>query len=199
MDDVGFIASMMDELIEEGLVDPTRVYVTGHSNGAVMSHRLACSLGRRIAAIAPVGGTMPRDLLERLEPCRAMPVLHFHGTRDKVVRINGALGCLKKELCLSAGEMAAWWARNNGCDEVPTVQAVADVEQDGTTARKVTYSFGPAGAPVVFYEISGGGHTWPGGRLQAVPLMGRTSKDVRGSEIIWGYFSQHSLPEIPSR
>lgn len=54
IDDVGFIAHLMDTLEKDYPVDPGRIYVTGASNGALMSYRLACELTDRIAAIAPV-------------------------------------------------------------------------------------------------------------------------------------------------
>ena len=37
-------------------VDPTRVYAAGMSNGAAMSHRLACERPERYAAIVAVAG-----------------------------------------------------------------------------------------------------------------------------------------------
>src|SRR5262249_17835389 len=53
-DDVGFIAGLLDELRRNNPIDPARVYVTGFSNGAGMTFRLATELSHRIAAIAPV-------------------------------------------------------------------------------------------------------------------------------------------------
>jgi polyhydroxybutyrate depolymerase len=53
VDDVGFIRTIIDGLVASGRADPKRIYVTGMSNGAMMSHRLARELPDRIAAIAP--------------------------------------------------------------------------------------------------------------------------------------------------
>ena len=57
-------------------IDPRRIYATGMSVGAMMCYRLAVDLSDRIAAIAPVAGTMPRDLPR---PTRSVPVIDFHG------------------------------------------------------------------------------------------------------------------------
>ncbi|HKZ79296.1 MAG TPA: hypothetical protein VJ124_13425 [Pyrinomonadaceae bacterium] len=45
---------------------------------------------------------------------------------------------------------------------------------------------------VVLYTIEGGGHTLPGGR-QYLPerLIGRTSRDLEGSQTIWDFFEKH--------
>lgn len=53
VDDVGFVVELIDFMVETYGVDRRRVYATGHSNGALMSYRLACELADRIAAIAP--------------------------------------------------------------------------------------------------------------------------------------------------
>ena len=90
-DDVGYVAKLLDDLATVVNVDPRRVYATGMSNGAMMCYRLAAELSDRIAAIAPVAGTMA---IEICQPHRPVPVLHFHGTSDGLVssadRTNGS-------------------------------------------------------------------------------------------------------------
>ena len=91
--------------------------------------------------------------------------------------------------------MVAWWAKHNGCAAQPKVEKLPDRADDGTTVERKTFAAGKAGAPVVFYEIHGGGHTWPGGSLQPEALLGKTSRDINASEIIWEFFSKYTLPE----
>ncbi len=54
--DVVFISDLLDLLEAELCIDPSRVYSTGIANDAQMSSPLACELGDRIAAVAPVAG-----------------------------------------------------------------------------------------------------------------------------------------------
>src|SRR5262245_32659059 len=54
--DVAFIRDLIQQLQARYSIDAQRIYVTGISNGAEMSYRLACDLGDTIAAFAPVAG-----------------------------------------------------------------------------------------------------------------------------------------------
>ena len=56
IDDVGFISGMIDAIAGEYNTNQDRVYVTGASNGAMMSLRLGCELAHKITALAPVIG-----------------------------------------------------------------------------------------------------------------------------------------------
>ncbi len=81
-DDVAYIRVVLDDLGGVVKVDPKRVYATGMSNGGMMCYLLAAKLSDRIAAIAPVGGTM---VFEKANPKRPVPVINFHGTADTFV------------------------------------------------------------------------------------------------------------------
>jgi polyhydroxybutyrate depolymerase len=89
VDDVGFVNALLDSLIQKLPVDASRVYATGHSNGAMMSYRLAAESGDRIAAIAAVAGAMS---LESFSPARPVPVLHIHSVDDPRALYDGGLG-----------------------------------------------------------------------------------------------------------
>jgi len=62
-DDVAFISALIDTLVARYPIDPARVFVTGHSNGAHMAYHLAHSLWNKVAAIAPVEGSELRVTL----------------------------------------------------------------------------------------------------------------------------------------
>jgi polyhydroxybutyrate depolymerase len=61
VDDVAFLDALLDDLAGAYRVDPRRVFATGMSNGAMMAYRLASELSERIAAVAPVAGTMATE------------------------------------------------------------------------------------------------------------------------------------------
>lgn len=186
-DDVGFLTALIDTLSTAYAVDPKRVYVTGFSNGASMTYRLACERPERIAAIAPVSG----GLAERLMPgCAALshrpvPLLLIHGTTDPEVPFDS--GELEGNL--------AYWVRRNGCSTVAASAWLPDVDRrDHTRTRIETYPDCKDGADVVLYEIEGGGHHWPGGdepfRLDP---RGNTPRDFDGADVIWNFFDVHPM------
>src|SRR5215831_17886573 len=55
-DDVAFLSAVIADLIQRRQADPTRVFITGFSNGAAMTFRFAAERSHEVTAIAPVAG-----------------------------------------------------------------------------------------------------------------------------------------------
>ena len=83
VDDVGFVAEVIDRVFDQLCIDERRVYASGMSNGGYLSHRLACELPERIAAIAPIVGSFSPELV--CSTGRAVPVLQITGELDNLV------------------------------------------------------------------------------------------------------------------
>ncbi len=188
MDDVGFTVKLLDDLATVVTVDPKRVYATGLSNGGMMCYRLAAELSDRIAAIAPVAGTMAIDAPN---PKRAVPVIHFHGTDDRLVRYEGPRARRLISIKSVAETMRAW-AKIDECPEEPAVADLPDNTEDGTTVVQNTWGPGKDGAEVILYTIKGGGHTWPG-QPRVVEFLGRSSRDISANDLIWEFFEKHPM------
>lgn len=179
VDDVGFINAMLDQIEADYCVDTKRVFSSGFSNGAMLSHRLACESADRIAAIGPVSGPIG---VPTCTPSRPVPVQHFHGTSDFVVPFNGGgLGGF-----ISAADSTAGWVERNGCDPTPTVTF------DMGDATCETYSTCTAGADVVLCTLTGGGHQWPGG--ESAGPGGTINMDIFASEALLDFFDAHPMP-----
>src|SRR5262249_14403775 len=82
VNDVAFIAKVIDDVSAQLPIDPKRVYCTGMSNGGMMCYRVANELSGRIAAAAPVAGTMS---IPKAAPKRPVPLLHIHCRGDSIV------------------------------------------------------------------------------------------------------------------
>jgi len=189
-DDVAFVKALLDHLATVVNVDSRRVYATGISNGGMMCYRLAAELSERIAAIAPVSGTMA---IAEARPRRPVPVIHFHGTVDRLVPHDGPDERIARFLTFkSVEETIHIWARLNGCPRKPKTAALPDTAKDGTTVRREVYGPGREGAEVVLYVIEGGGHTWPG-RGWPVPFLGKTTLDISANDLIWEFFQRHPM------
>ena len=86
VDDVAFLSALIDELAGRYRIDADRTYALGHSNGAMMSYRLACELSDKIVAIGMVSGSRT---LDACEPSQPVSVIQVHGTGDQNVPIEG--------------------------------------------------------------------------------------------------------------
>jgi polyhydroxybutyrate depolymerase len=195
-DDVGFVSALIDSLAAALPVDRHRVYATGISNGAILSHLLACRLSEKIAAIGPVAGTIARAEAPRCAPRRPVSVIEFHGTEDRFVPIGGGniMGRPAAGAVLSVADTAALWARLDGCRGEPVRADLAAAEPaDPTRVRRLSYGSCREGTAVAVYTIAGGGHTWPGTR--PVPLLGAllgpVTRQVNATEVIWEFFAAH--------
>lgn len=199
IDDVGFISVLIDRMIMDYNVDPRRVYITGISNGAIMSYRLACELSGKITAIAPVDGNIPYMLIHHCKPAMPVSVLAINNVSDPLVPFEGGeiwghFHRVKLGRVLSVNESITFWVRINKCSPIPFIEEVPDNDPyDGTTVLKKEFSNGVGGTAVVLYKIDGGGHTWPGG-FQYLPswIIGKTCRDIDANEVIWNFFKKHS-------
>jgi len=189
-DDVEFTAAMLDDIASVVNVDPKRVFATGMSNGAMMCHRLGAELSQRIAAIAPVAGTLA---VASIAPARPVPVMQFHGTADTFVPWNGPNERTPRFVTFkSVPETIAMWVKADGCPEEPVVRVEPDKAGDGTKVVRATYGPGKDGAEVVLFTIEGGGHTWPGGET-LFRFLGKTTRNISANDLMWEFFRKHPL------
>ena len=203
IDDIGFVAALIDDVAKAHKLDASRVFATGISNGGIFSHHLAANLSLRIAAIAPVVGGMSESTSAKFAPDRPVSVLILQGTADTLVPYGGGniapprIGAAdRRGRIISTDDTIKKWIAHDGCQSVAVViggEDVADTDpQDNCRAKKFVYAAGKDGTEVVLYRIEGGGHTWPGA---AEPLLaaivGNVCRDISGTEVIWEFFKAH--------
>ncbi len=189
-DDVGYIRKVLDDLQTCLTVDGQRVYATGISNGAMMCYRLASEMSDRIAAIAPVAGTIAID---NYHPKRPVPVIHFHGTADKLVLFHGPQNDAAKLFGFkSVPETIRILVACNSCVPDPQTDELPDKAHDGTKVTRKVYAPQEGGAEVVLYTVEGGGHTWPG-RQPPIRFIGKSTEQISANDLIWEFFKKHPL------
>lgn len=155
VDDVGFLAALIERLTRELAVPPGRVFVTGMSAGGFMANRLACDRADLVSAVAPVAGTLGSAV--PCAPSRPVSVLAIHGTADAVVPYGGGpmVGRGGPSDVLSAPALAQRWQQADGCP-------APSVDQPGPGGVQRTAATGCAGGTeVVLLSIDGGSHIWP--------------------------------------
>ncbi len=171
-DDMGFIAAVLDLVEAEFNIDPRRVFSMGMSNGGFMSHRLACEMSARIAAIGPVSGY---NGMPTCAPSRPVSVMSFVGDAEGMY----------SSVVSSTDE----WVARDGCELMPSV--TYDVGE--VTCQ--SWAGCDAGAEVVLCSVAGGGHTWPGGGDIIARFTGEhQTEDIIATEALWEFFERHPMP-----
>jgi len=196
-DDVAFIAALIDRCVDEYGADPRRVYVTGASNGGLMTHRVACELTDRLAAAASVMITHPAGWQDHEQPTAPVPFLIIHGVDDPFFPWDGGTvneGPFHMTDYLSVEETVAFWVNNNHAVSPPVETTLPDLDpNDGTTVFRWAYAAGDTGAEVTLYGVNGGGHTWPGNSdTPAQFVFGKTSHDIDATRVIWDFLKPHA-------
>lgn len=197
-DDVGFIAELIRLFILNWNVDPTRIYVTGISNGSHMTMRLARELSDKFAAAAAVAYAMSEK--EATLPVASEPVsfLVITGTEDPLIPwLGGETYDMEGERMLgpilSVRDSVDTLVAFDQCNLEPAVTWIPDYDpNDGTRVRLEDFTGGGNGTEVMFYQIVGGGHAWPVGYQYSVIVPTKTSRDIDANEVIWAFFQNHS-------
>lgn len=188
--DLEFTEQIIGQLAIEGLVDRNRVFLTGASNGGMMSMYAGCKLGNRIAGIAPVVANLPVDWTCE---ARGLPALFIHGTDDAFMPYAGgriAERVQRKDLGSVLGTEATIAAFRvvNGCTGEKETKRLDRFPSDRTVA--VMTVFDCSNAPLKRFLIEGGGHTWPGARsgMLADWVLGATSREINATNEILAFF-----------
>jgi polyhydroxybutyrate depolymerase len=190
IDDVSFVRALLERLAGEIHIDSGRIYAAGMSNGAMMVYLLASEMADRFAAIAPVAGTMGT---ETCRPSQPVSVIHFHGSKDEFVPVEGGVGrrSVTGTHHFSLDHTIRAWAAANECPPEPVVTALPNRDDDGTTTVRSVYGRGREGAEVVLYLIDGAGHVWPG-RPPRPHYLGKTTYNVDANQLILEFFQHHA-------
>lgn len=146
-DDAGFAIAILDSLKRRYKIDEKRVFVAGHSNGAMLSHLIAARYPDRIAAFGAVAGTvgLPGGATIPAPKGRAkVSGLIVHGDKDPTVAFTSGAQALLRSI--GARDSALWWAQKE------------DYKADGAD-RWVG-----RGGEIRLLVNKGGGHEWPQGR-----------------------------------
>lgn len=196
VDDVGFLRAIPAQLASLHPIDRARLYVTGISNGGMMSYRLACDAAGEFAAAAPVAANMAVELEGACHPARAIPLLIMNGVDDPIMPWKGGpirVLWMTRGTVLSGEDSAARWLALDHCGRLEPQPLIEADPADGTTAAPRSARCADGGE-VRLYEIRGGGHTWPRGEPYLTSrIVGRVSQALDANETIWAFFRQHAL------
>lgn len=182
VDDVGFIYALIDQLVADYQVDASRISVTGHSNGAMMTFRIACELSDKIAAAAPNAGALNTDTCA---PSSPVPIIIMNGEADENVPVAGGssvgvgIASQDERIDRPTSHAVDTWVAANGCSLAPVIE-------DTSVALISLWTPCSNGSVVEQVLIHDWTHRWPSTE-NGSPLDGAT--------FIWDFVSQFSKPQ----
>jgi len=194
-DDVGFVALVVADAARRAKINAARVYITGFSNGGMLTYRAIAERTGLFAAAAPLAAThggrasASAPLWVTPQPQGALPVLVMHGLADGNVPFAGGRSPNKggEREYLPAMDAVTFWVRANGLGPDPIVEQLR-----GGVVTRSTWSLPSAGgSEVVLYTIAGWDHRWPGGVVTAALPQSDPLAGFDATAIIWDFFSRH--------
>lgn len=153
VDDIAYINSLIDEISAKFPVDPKRIYLIGHSNGAFMSFAYACKTNK-VAAIVAIAGAM--DSNSDCTPSSPVSLLNIHGTADKTIKVNG--GVMNNSPYTSAALTMKTIAAVNKCSNSNTAKKDFEPTIKGAETTLINYSCGTH-THLQFWKINSGSHS----------------------------------------
>ena len=186
VDDIAFLKRVIRDAADRFGVDGSGVYLTGMSNGSILSETFAAKNPGLVRAVAGVSGTMDTSR-NRVEG--KIPALIIHGTADTMVPYGGGKGdtsLTRTDFASVASVVKAFLAPWGGV--LAETSRTIDRRDDGTSVTVTDYQKG--GRVVLrLMTVEGGAHHWPGGR-KARLSEGKTQEIDANAEIL-RFFAAH--------
>jgi polyhydroxybutyrate depolymerase len=193
-DDVGFLRQLIDALQTSVGPDRKRIYVTGFSAGALMSHRMGVQASDLVAAIGSVEGTLFSSTTPQTVPSALGPVsvIALHGDQDPTVHYCGSPTDASQE------DTFNYWSGTsaNSCSNFDTSSALCDAQGNITAVVEKDATSCAGSTEVKFYKLIGGEHEWYSNPMNVsgqVPFNPDfdSSTGVITSDIVWNFFAAH--------
>lgn len=198
VDDIGFLAAVIDDMAAHYNVDRDRVYVTGFSNGAMMANTLAIARSDLIAANGPVSGGWADAYAgpaaeARLWPQHPVPTWIWRGSKEDLLPQTGSFdldndgegdGTTGTSRAVQDTNQRAWWIDRNQTLDTPILST--DTVTSGFFTRTLNherYTGGRRGTEVRYTTVVGTSHQWQPG----------------ATENLWSFFKQYSRANTTPR
>ncbi len=192
-DDVGFLTALIDDLVARHDIDTTRLYVTGESNGGLMTERLAQEAPEVFAAAGVVIALMPENNECAIPGDLPMPIMYQLGTEDSAIPYEGGQsGFEATGSFLSKQDSVRIWLDLNRCEGEPATTAYEDLDpRDCSTAMREDWDCPTTGTAVSVITMEGAGHVAPSIEVEVSliweALTGQQNHDLEGARELWAF------------
>jgi polyhydroxybutyrate depolymerase len=197
-DDLSFLQQLMARLSQEMGLTAKNIYLTGTSNGALMTFSYAFNFPSTINAIAVSSGNLP------LNPAPGactngssvpLPILITHGTLDPAMPSDGGcvanLGgaCNRGRVVSQTATLNYWLQRNNLTNVTPTSNTFNVNNNDAGNVVKRVYE---GTNPLVYYVLNDAGHAVPSLTVfsATTSASGAQNRDIEYATEVWKFFRQ---------
>ncbi len=197
VDDVGFVAEAVDRVCRRLPVDRTRIYMTGFSNGGMLTYRFAAERGDMLAAAAPLAasaGGKASDTAPAWQipvPAAALPLLSIHGLVDDYIPFSGGSSPARggSRTYMPVPESLQIFIDRNRC-----TRRIENNGLYGGRVNQILWTDEEGKTAVVLYRIEGWGHVWPGKHFTETMPEGKGLEKFDAAEIVWEFFKQFRRP-----
>jgi len=165
-DDIGFLSSLVEDLVEEYDLDKDKIFVCGYSNGGFMTYSLALNAPEVFSKAAVISGLMSHEDWQNKGKGKPISILHIHGIDDQVIEIEDSVN-----YGMSVREIVDYWRQTNAASELVEEK----IGQDTTS-----YRYLGSDHEVWYYKVANWGHEIPNSH----------TSDFNASELIWSFFDK---------
>lgn len=195
-DDISFLTQLFAKLSGEMGLTPASIFLTGTSNGAVMTLSYAFQQPQTIRAIGISSGNLP--LNPEPGPCTngstlPLPILITYGTSDPAMPAGGGCvanlgGACNRGRVVSQQATIDYWLQRNKLTGVTPQKTTFDINlQDAGNVEKRVY----AGTyPLVHYVLFNAGHSVPSRTVfsTTTAASGAQNRDIEYAVEVWQFF-----------
>lgn len=195
-DDLTFLKQLNSKLSSELKIGPALHFLTGTSNGALMTFTYAFHFPETLKAIAVSSGNLPQ--FPESGSCSEgsslpIPILLTHGTSDPAMPFNGGCvvnlgGACNRGKVVSQSETLNYWLTRNKLTKVtPTITQINLNDNDAGKVEKLVYS---GDKKLIYYILRDAGHAVASKTvfLNSSTASGIQNRDIEFAEEVWSFF-----------
>jgi polyhydroxybutyrate depolymerase len=194
--DLAFVDAMIAKVNSDYPAIAKQIFAVGTSNGGHFVLRLAHERPSVLKAAAVVVASEAAQS-RCAAPSQALPIVFMNGTDDTLTKWQGGLVGKTRDLrgeTMSVMDTVNYWVKVNNAEAIAKIEKLPDIDPEDKSRVVVhQYAAKVGGAPVVLYEVQGGGHTEPStsiaySRILSL-IVGNQNRDIEMADKLWDFFA----------
>lgn len=182
VDDSAFVDRLIKDVVAQIGADASKIFISGHSNGAYFAHFMAGKFPGRFAGMASLMGRYYKTAMPKSIP--PIPTIIFNGFEDQIIPIEGKSGKQPWEDIVPAQQSIDGWAAMMGLESEPSKQLI---EAGG---YQLAYKDALGRVMLVAVYIENQGHWIPGHRGSSIQafISGPVNMSYDATKKMWDMF-----------